>query len=168
MARRGQIEVPAELGVTLQPVCLVDGCERISYSKQLCRPHQDQINSGKPLKDPRAWGKYTALHPCLIDDCDRPAVARDLCGRHASHSAKYRLEASEYVRIMLVGECENPGCTEVVNLVIDHDHATGAVRGRLCNACNTALGFLKEQPERMIGLAQYVERFAHPDLKLVA
>lgn len=39
---------------------------------------------------------------------------------------------------------------------IDHDHATGRVRGILCGSCNRALGLLQDSPELMRRAAEYV------------
>ena len=39
----------------------------------------------------------------------------------------------------------------------DHDHKTGSVRGILCNGCNMALGQIKDDPQRLRMLAEYVE-----------
>jgi len=41
-------------------------------------------------------------------------------------------------------------------LVVDHCHASGAIRGLLCNNCNKALGFFKDSPERMVKAADYI------------
>jgi hypothetical protein len=41
-------------------------------------------------------------------------------------------------------------------LSVDHDHATGIFRGLLCHGCNGALGLLKESPEVVERLLQYV------------
>lgn len=41
---------------------------------------------------------------------------------------------------------------------MDHDHATGALRGVLCAACNTALGLAGDSPERLRAMAAYLEQ----------
>lgn len=43
-------------------------------------------------------------------------------------------------------------------LCVDHDHETNEIRGLLCSGCNTALGWLGEDPERMYALARYIQR----------
>lgn len=40
---------------------------------------------------------------------------------------------------------------------VDHDHATGAVRGLLCSACNCAIGLFKEDVQAMHNAIRYVE-----------
>lgn len=42
-------------------------------------------------------------------------------------------------------------------LHVDHDHATNTVRALLCHGCNKALGYLKEDPDRIRKLAVYAE-----------
>ena len=39
---------------------------------------------------------------------------------------------------------------------VDHDHATGDVRGILCAFCNAALGFVKDDPQILHGLIRYL------------
>lgn len=42
-------------------------------------------------------------------------------------------------------------------LPIDHDHATGKVRGLLCHPCNQALGLMRDNPGRLRAAADYIE-----------
>ncbi len=53
--------------------------------------------------------------------------------------------------------CNGPP-TRDRDLDVDHCHATGKVRGLLCSPCNTALGILEDNPDRIRKLAAYAER----------
>ncbi len=41
-------------------------------------------------------------------------------------------------------------------LVVDHCHKTGKVRGLLCNPCNLAIGFLQDRPTMLYKAARYI------------
>ncbi len=41
---------------------------------------------------------------------------------------------------------------------VDHCHKTGRVRGLLCNSCNTAIGYLEDDPEIVLAAFNYLRR----------
>ena len=43
-------------------------------------------------------------------------------------------------------------------LSIDHDHATGRVRGLLCNHCNMAIGYLRDDPASILNAIIYLSK----------
>ena len=45
------------------------------------------------------------------------------------------------------------------SICLDHDHATGIIRGWLCGSCNRALGYVSDNPQLLRQLASYLE---HP------
>jgi hypothetical protein len=66
----------------------------------------------------------------------------------------------EQVQSAFTGFCHNPACNRPEGspkLHLDHCHKTGAFRGWLCNRCNQAAGMLDDSPEKMRGLAMFLE-----------
>lgn len=47
-------------------------------------------------------------------------------------------------------------CASEGQLVVDHCHTTEAIRGLLCNKCNTALGLFRDDPANLIAAAAYL------------
>lgn len=45
----------------------------------------------------------------------------------------------------------------IVNMGVDHDHRTGAVRGLLCHRCNTIMGMLEDDPTLLAKMIAYLE-----------
>ena len=64
-----------------------------------------------------------------------------------------RMLADQQNRCAIGGELFTDNLTPVV----DHDHVTGKVRGLLCTLCNTGIGMLRENPERLFSAFNYLE-----------
>lgn len=75
----------------------------------------------------------------------------------------YGMDLDDYERIYDAqgGVCKicgtpDPGGRWNSSLCVDHDHATGFVRGLLCHDCNVGLGFFDDSPEKMMAALQYL------------
>lgn len=75
--------------------------------------------------------------------------------RAANIRREYGITADEYDRLVAMG-CSACGTNER-RVVLDHCHATGKVRGPLCDRCNGILGRAKDSPELLRALADYLE-----------
>ena len=53
--------------------------------------------------------------------------------------------------------CLQPERVKNRSLCVDHCHKTGKIRKLLCQSCNTALGKLEEDPERLKRMIAYIE-----------
>lgn len=118
---------------------------------------------------------YTQRRQCCMDCEEAKQRARSRAhdtplrvrGRSLRHN--YNITHAQYDQLWAAqgGVCAacgaavtelDPRTKTVKYLDVDHDHATGRVRGLLCNPCNIALGLLKDDPARCRALAQYIER----------
>ncbi len=66
-------------------------------------------------------------------------------------------EMKEVVINIQGGLCANIGCYNLATHA-DHDHDTGEARAVLCLGCNSALGLLNEDMERISGLLDYARQ----------
>ncbi|MBK5239799.1 endonuclease domain-containing protein [Clostridium sp.] len=55
-------------------------------------------------------------------------------------------------------------CGSLENLVIDHSHQSGRIRGMLCSSCNKGLGFFKDNPMLLDRASNYILGEAKPDI----
>lgn len=79
---------------------------------------------------------------------------------------KYGMSASEYHGMLdnQKGGCaicarRDDGTKLKRRLSVDHDHATGEIRGLLCGRCNAVVGFLAEDPKRAHRVVAYLMRW---------
>ena len=73
---------------------------------------------------------------------------------------KYNLSDEQYQGMLnqqrnRCAACRRPLAPNLTD--VDHNHASGKVRGLLCRQCNVALGLLKDSPKRITQLLHYIE-----------
>jgi hypothetical protein len=85
---------------------------------------------------------------------------RKKISRRADLKKRYNLstEEYEYISFKQGHKCAICGTksTNGRRLSVDHDHSTGAIRGLLCQACNSGIGQLKDDPDVVIKAYNYL------------
>lgn len=129
------------------------------------RGDNDQLRSH--CKDCRAryTREYKAEHPERASEIQSAATRRWYMKNRDAQLEKsrrqrfdsYGLTQDEYEALLamqggLCAICRHPETArhqsgQVRSLAVDHDHATGLVRGLLCTNCNHGLGKFKDDPE---------------------
>ena len=91
------------------------------------------------------------------------AYCRD-CQKIDKAKRRYNISEKEYLNLMEIKNCEICGIkltSEFTPLrskrVIDHNHASGKLRGVLCSHCNTGIGLLMENKEILINAIRYLD-----------
>jgi len=99
------------------------------------------------------WGSAAALDG-LMPEC------KD-CRRERVRGYRYGLPPGEYDRMLEEQArcCASCGSDNQL-LVVDHRHSDGIVRGLVCGNCNTAIGLMGDDPDRLIAAALYLIKTA--------
>lgn len=107
--------------------------------RELAKVKRWQVaNSDKVLKTRRA---YTA---------QRAAQQR---------RARYGITEEQYQEMLVSQEGKCAICSRVLQRPhVDHDHATGHVRGLLCDNCNRGIGHLQENTEVLAAAIKYLKK----------
>jgi len=109
--------------------------------------------------DDWAWNGWTWVNPSEMTDGQLADFIAELDDgdsgdgleeerRQRSLWAKYRLRLDDYDAIEEAHHGRCAICNEAFSDTprVDHDHATGAIRGLLCTRCNTLLGSYRDDP----------------------
>ena len=81
-------------------------------------------------------------------------------GNHRRRLYRYDLTPNEYRHLYLnqhgsCAICDEP-TAQATDLVVDHNHGSGEVRGLLCNRCNLGLGHFQDDPEKLARAIRYL------------
>jgi hypothetical protein len=69
---------------------------------------------------------------------------------------RYGLSKEAYSALLDKQDGKCAICREEIALHVDHDHATGDVRGLLCRACNNGIGNFADDPARLQAAIDYL------------
>jgi hypothetical protein len=158
------------------------GCDRVVYSRALCKPHHQKAWSYGTLPpkfkihrkghhglaetrpDGRRWcvrcGYFVKVYSMKSKDA-RGVAATCRERMRTSDRAKVTGWSQLEYDLALIEQgnrcalCGRPPSGE--GLHADHDHDDLRRRGLLCRSCNTALGMFQDDPELMRRAASYVE-----------
>lgn len=99
--------------------------------------------------DPDPFPRTRNPYPALLQWCEIPSYEVLTPARRARGLREFADQN---------GECAICGEYRGEDLVVDHDHRTGELRGLLCQECNIGLGWFKDCWGRLQLAAKYIKR----------
>ena len=137
---------------------------------------QKKCHACKTVKSVKAFavaksrkdGRQTQCRKCRADYYARPEVGKRI--RASVRARKFGITAEQYEKLLrdqggvcAICETSDPktktkGSALDCDFCVDHDHATGKVRGLLCNGCNVGIGHFRESVNAMKAAIAYLER----------
>lgn len=115
-----------------------DNHSRIFKGRTFTKEWKEKIST--TLKDGRRVGKKAANY------------------KHGKYAVIGRVKREAPPEPEFCEACGIPGTSHKYGLYVDHCHKTEKFRGWLCQGCNSALGHVKDKPEVLRKLAEYLEK----------
>ena len=132
--------------------------------------HPERPHSARGMCKSCYFADWTKRHPGANTASqwlkNNPEKAR--VHRRAAALRKHGITLAQYQEMWTVqgGRCANARCGATYDLItpdyrhalqVDHCHSSGKVRALLCPRCNTALGHVNDEIERLRGLIEYID-----------
>jgi hypothetical protein len=113
-------------------------------NRERCFGYQRKYRERNPEKVREAGRKYAAAHRERVSALGR--------------KVKYGLSEQDYSTMMAAqgGHCAICGNGNG-SLCVDHDHASGTIRGLLCVTCNAGLGSFRDKPALLQNAIGYLK-----------
>lgn len=156
-------------------VCQVDGCQRVTtMGSRKCNPCYAGAPPLAQAHRTRGMPRYDDAGNRLCSDCLEYLPVSEFgvhsrnpdglsrfcrsCARVKNVRKKYGLTIAEAEK-MWATPCNICGFFADGEMVIDHCHDSGGVRGTLCHPCNVSIGHFRDDPALLDKAAQYLRRF---------
>ena len=131
-------------------------------------PRGNPVTPPEVLERIKAWGR---AHPEKLREYARRRRERHLAGekrvvRNRKDTVlrnEYGISLVEFEQMVSKQDGKCAICGRVPSrspLNIDHDHATGVVRGLLCGSCNRGIGLLQDNPVVIESASAYLRSFS--------
>jgi ferric-dicitrate binding protein FerR (iron transport regulator) len=157
-----------------------------AYNAEYYAAHKEQARASQAKyraahrEQQRAGARaYYAAHPeqCRAYrakyDASHKEQKREYNAAHRDHNRQARLKReygitpADFDRLLAAqnGCCAICGTDKpggMGRFHVDHDHATGRVRGILCHGCNTVLGHSRDDPRVLLAATAYLLKRGHP------
>ena len=103
--------------------------------------------------------KFGVMAWCKVCYCEESKITHTKAGRNRYYLKTYNITEAEFNRMKHEqnGMCQI--CGEATNLVVDHNHKSGKVRGLLCNSCNAGIGMFFENFTNLENAKKYLEKY---------
>ncbi len=161
-------ERPVRSDVLVSGVSKSCGCSQFERFANLYKKDQQYCPQCKNWLPLEAFTKYyhgKVGEPCRECRRVRRVTARAKETREEKRARQlkrvYGLSLTDFYQMAIRQHNRCLGCQEQydpLDLVVDHNHSTGIVRGLLCNNCNSVLGMVKESEEVLYRLSAYLVR----------
>lgn len=150
LIQSGEKNIPHGVITGYSRGCRCDACKvaNAEYQRAYRKRRRQQVQDGVEMEHGTTVG-YGFGCRCL------PCRAVNFCMDN-------KIPRENVAMIMALYE-DHDGCCEIcgvasASLFIDHDHATGRVRGLLCSTCNSGIGFLRDSVDLLESAIRYLQR----------
>lgn len=157
------------------PECTEPDCHGEVKAKGLCKMHYARLLRHGHLSNK---ARTRPGVECSIEGCVLHVYAKGVCHVHYMRKRKMREKfGMSTEEVAALSASQNGACAICLGtssridgrsgrqhaLAVDHDHATGKVRGLLCDKCNSGIGLLRDDPKILAAAIAYLDRHAAPD-----